>query len=93
MHDLAIRGGTVVLGGAVVRCDIGVAGGRIAAIAERIEDAARQLRAQAGAPQLVVVAHSMGGLAARAWMRFYGAQQVARSPRSHSSRRRRRCRR
>ncbi|WP_137173531.1 triacylglycerol lipase [Massilia sp. HP4] len=46
--------------------------------AQRIEDAARLLCAQAGAPQLVVVAHSMGGLAARAWMRRHGAQQVAR---------------
>ena len=52
--------------------------GDIDGYAQRIEDAARQLRAQAGAPQLVVVAHSMGGLAARAWMRLHGAQQVAR---------------
>ncbi|SHJ86359.1 dihydropyrimidinase [Roseomonas rosea] len=42
MYDLAIRGGTAVLGDAVVRCDIGVTGGRIAAIADRI-DAARQV--------------------------------------------------
>ena len=40
MHDLAIRGGTAVLGGTVVRCDIGISGGRIAAIADRIGDAA-----------------------------------------------------
>ena len=52
--------------------------GDIDGYAQRIEDAARQLRLQAGAPQLVVVAHSMGGLAARAWMRIHGAQQVAR---------------
>lgn len=52
--------------------------GDIDGYAQRIEDAARQLRSQAGAPQLVVVAHSMGGLAARAWMRLHGAQQVAR---------------
>ena len=39
MHDLAIRGGTAVLGGAVVRCDIGVTGGRIAAIGEQVEGA------------------------------------------------------
>jgi len=41
MHDLAIRGGTAVLGGVVVRCDIGITGGRIATIAERIAEAAR----------------------------------------------------
>lgn len=45
MYDLAIRGGTAVLGDAVVRCDIGVTGGRIAVIAERIEEARRVIRA------------------------------------------------
>ena len=39
MHDLAIRGGTAVLGSAVTRCDIGITGGRITAIADRIEEA------------------------------------------------------
>ena len=52
--------------------------GDIDGYAARIEAAAQQLCAQAGAAQLVVVAHSMGGLAARAWMRTHGAQQVAR---------------
>jgi len=52
--------------------------GDIDAYAERIEAAARQLCAQAGARQLVIVAHSMGGLAARAWMRVHGAERVAR---------------
>lgn len=52
--------------------------GDIDRYAERIEAAARQLCAQAGAPQVVVVAHSMGGLAARAWMRVHGARRVAR---------------
>ena len=46
--------------------------------AERIEEAAGRLCAQAGARQLIVVAHSMGGLAARAWMRVHGADRVAR---------------
>ena len=46
MYDLAIRGGTAVLGDAVVRCDIGVTGGRIAAIAEHIEEARRVIRAE-----------------------------------------------
>ncbi|WP_306393884.1 esterase/lipase family protein [Telluria beijingensis] len=46
--------------------------------AARIEEAAARLCAQAGARQLIVVAHSMGGLAARAWMRVHGADRVAR---------------
>ncbi|MCR0981968.1 dihydropyrimidinase [Roseomonas populi] len=45
MYDLAIRGGTAVLGDAVVRCDIGVSGGRIAAIAEHIDEARQVIRA------------------------------------------------
>lgn len=52
--------------------------GDIDGYAARIEDAAQQLCAQAGPAQLVVVAHSMGGLAARAWMRVHGAGRVAR---------------
>lgn len=52
--------------------------GDIDRYAERIEQAARQLCAQAGTRQLVLVAHSMGGLAARAWMRVHGADRVAR---------------
>jgi triacylglycerol esterase/lipase EstA (alpha/beta hydrolase family) len=52
--------------------------GDIDGYAARIEEAAQQLCAQAGAAQLVVVAHSMGGLAARAWMRTHGARRVAR---------------
>ena len=45
-----------------------------AAIEARIET----LLDAAGAPQLVVVAHSMGGLAMRAYLRRYGAARVAR---------------
>jgi dihydropyrimidinase len=45
MFDLAIRGGTAVLGGAVVRCDIGVRDGRIAAIEDRIDSAAQVIPA------------------------------------------------
>ncbi|MGF6275453.1 triacylglycerol esterase/lipase EstA (alpha/beta hydrolase family) [Massilia sp. UYP11] len=52
--------------------------GDIDGYAARIEEAAGQLCAQAGAAQLIVVAHSMGGLAARAWMRTHGAGRVAR---------------
>ena len=43
-----------------------------------IEDAVESLRQQTGAQQIAVVAHSMGGLATRAWMRAYGTARVAR---------------
>jgi triacylglycerol esterase/lipase EstA (alpha/beta hydrolase family) len=43
-----------------------------------VQRAAEQLCAQTGAPKLVVVAHSMGALAARAWMRAHGTERVAR---------------
>ncbi|OIN93124.1 MAG: hypothetical protein AUJ20_05285 [Comamonadaceae bacterium CG1_02_60_18] len=36
------------------------------------------LLAQTGAPQAVLVGHSMGGLAIRAWLRAYGSQRAAR---------------
>lgn len=52
--------------------------GDIDRYAQCVEQAAQQLCVQAGARQLVVVAHSMGGLAARAWMRVHGADRVAR---------------
>ena len=38
-YDLAIRGGTAVVGDALVRADVGIVAGRIAAIAESIADA------------------------------------------------------
>ncbi len=44
----------------------------------QVQNAVEVLCAAAGAPQLVIVAHSMGGLAARAWMRDHGAARVAR---------------
>lgn len=43
-----------------------------------IEDAVESLRHQTGAQQIAVVAHSMGGLATRAWMREHGTARVAR---------------
>ncbi|WP_376097461.1 dihydropyrimidinase [Roseomonas sp. CCTCC AB2023176] len=43
--ELVVRGGTAVIGDALVRADIGVAGGRIAAIAGRITDAAQVIEA------------------------------------------------
>ena len=46
--------------------------------APRVQQAVEALRAQTGRDRVVVVAHSMGGLVARAWMRRYGTAQVAR---------------
>lgn len=43
-----------------------------------VEQAARALCEASGKPRLIVVAHSMGGLVARAWMRRYGTSMVAR---------------
>ena len=43
-----------------------------------VQRAAEELCAAAGAPKLVIVAHSMGGLVARAWLRKHGAARVAR---------------
>jgi triacylglycerol lipase len=43
------------------------------ALARRIEE----IRSASGAGKLIIVAHSMGGLAARAYLRKYGAGQVA----------------
>lgn len=52
--------------------------GDIDGYAPLIENAAARLCEQAGAERLIVVAHSMGGLAARAWMRAYGTGRLAR---------------
>jgi pimeloyl-ACP methyl ester carboxylesterase len=52
--------------------------GPIDAYAPAIEQALRALCAATGAPQAVIVAHSMGGLAARAWLRDYGSARLAR---------------
>jgi pimeloyl-ACP methyl ester carboxylesterase len=43
-----------------------------------IERAVTQLTTQTGAPRVVLVGHSMGGLAIRAWMRAHGTAKVAR---------------
>jgi len=43
-----------------------------------VQRACEALCAAAGAPKLIIVAHSMGGLVARAWLRVHGAHQVAR---------------
>ncbi|ALK96530.1 hypothetical protein AB595_13820 [Massilia sp. WF1] len=43
-----------------------------------VERAVRDLCAAAGEKQVAIVAHSMGGLVARAWMRVHGTDRVAR---------------
>lgn len=43
-----------------------------------VEAGVRALLAATGAAQVVIVAHSMGGLVARAWMRSVGVDRVAR---------------
>ncbi len=45
--------------------------------APRIAEAVDALRARTGAPQVALVGHSMGGLAARAYLRAYGDEAVA----------------
>jgi triacylglycerol esterase/lipase EstA (alpha/beta hydrolase family) len=43
-----------------------------------VERAVRDLQSATGAPKVAIVAHSMGGLVARAWMRAHGRSAVAR---------------
>ena len=43
-----------------------------------VDAAIAQLCARAGSERVIIVAHSMGGLVARAWLRQYGAARVAR---------------
>ena len=43
-----------------------------------IEAAAQQLCADSNSGKLIIVGHSMGGLAARAWLRRYGRDRLAR---------------
>lgn len=52
--------------------------GGIDTYAEPIEAAARQLCTAVGSETIIVVGHSMGGLAARAWLRCYGSRRLAR---------------
>ena len=52
--------------------------GSIDSYADRIEEAVTRLLAASHASSVIVVCHSMGGLAARAWLRRYGRQRVAR---------------
>ncbi|MNK54874.1 Extracellular esterase EstB precursor [compost metagenome] len=43
-----------------------------------VEQAITELCARTGSDRVILVAHSMGGLVARAWLRHYGAARVAR---------------
>ncbi len=44
-YDLAIRGGTVVTAADVTRCDVGIKDGRIAILADKVDDAAKVIDA------------------------------------------------
>jgi len=52
--------------------------GDIDGFADAIDAGATRLRCAAGAQQVIVIGHSMGGLAARAWLRRHGSAQAAR---------------
>jgi len=52
--------------------------GDIDGYAAQIEARVETLCRQAGARQVAIVGHSMGGLAARAWMRAFGSARLAR---------------
>ena len=58
--------------------DLEPVAGSIDDYAPLIEERVRALCATTGAARIAIVAHSMGGLAARAWMRRYGSARVAR---------------
>lgn len=52
--------------------------GDIEDYALQLEQAVQALLAASGSGRLVIVAHSMGGLVARAWLRRFGAERAAR---------------
>jgi CheY-like chemotaxis protein len=58
--------------------DLEPVGGAIDDYVPALHNAVEALCAATGAPQVAIVAHSMGGLAARAWMRAHGSARVAR---------------
>ncbi|KQQ45923.1 lipase [Duganella sp. Leaf126] len=58
--------------------DLEPPGADIDAYAPQVQAAVERLCAVTGSKRVIIVAHSMGGLVARAWLRRYGAQAVAR---------------
>ena len=50
----------------------------IEAFVPQVEQAITELCTRTGSDRVILVAHSMGGLVARAWLRHYGAARVAR---------------
>jgi triacylglycerol esterase/lipase EstA (alpha/beta hydrolase family) len=58
--------------------DLEPIGGDIDGYVPLVQRAAEELCAAAGAAKVVLVAHSMGGLVARAWLRAHGAGRAAR---------------
>jgi CheY-like chemotaxis protein/predicted alpha/beta hydrolase family esterase len=58
--------------------DLEPVGGAIDDYVPALQTAVEELCAATGAPQVAIVAHSMGGLVARAWMRAHGSARVAR---------------
>ncbi|GAB2877252.1 hypothetical protein GCM10027277_53160 [Pseudoduganella ginsengisoli] len=57
--------------------DLEPVAGSIDDYAERIHEALARLCKAAGSPRAIIVAHSMGGLASRAYLRRHGADKVA----------------
>ena len=58
--------------------DLEPVAGSIDDYAPLLEERVQALCAATGAARIAIVAHSMGGLAARAWMRRYGSARVSR---------------
>ena len=58
--------------------DLEPVAGSIDAYVPLVEKAVQDLCARTGAQKIAIVAHSMGGLVARAWMRDHGTRRVAR---------------
>jgi len=58
--------------------DLEPVGGAIDDYVPALQEAVEELCAASGAAQVAIVAHSMGGLVARAWMRVHGSARVAR---------------